>query len=210
MYHLPRRKLNKNVKRAPMLTRTSTILLEGLKDSANDLAWQEFDARYRPILLGVARRLRQSQEDADDAVQETVAAFISQYAQGHYSRDKGRLRDWLCGIMTHKVRDIQRKRLRHRHVSAPQPELIAEVEDDSVRAAMDAEWSEAILRQCLAELRQEVLPRTFEIFDLFVLRQWPACQVARQCGVSVDAVYQNKRRALQRIRELTPRIEAIW
>ena len=28
-----------------MLTRTSTILLEGLKDSANGMAWQEFDAR---------------------------------------------------------------------------------------------------------------------------------------------------------------------
>jgi DNA-directed RNA polymerase specialized sigma24 family protein len=37
---------------------------------------------------------------------------------------------------------------------------------------------------------------------LFALQQWPAEQVARRLGISVDLVYQNKRRMLARIRQL--------
>ncbi len=201
---------SEDMKTGLMLTRTSTILLEGLKDHANQMAWREFDARYRPLLLAVARRLGLAEEDADDAVQETVTAFVAQYAKGRYQREKGRLRDWLCGIMTHKVRDIQRRLLRHRQVASQEACMMAEIEDNSVQAAMEAEWSNAVLRQCLEEIRQEVQPRTFETFELFVLKQWPARQVAQRCGVSSDVVYQNKRRILQRTRELMPRIEEIW
>jgi len=38
-------------------TQTTTKLLEELKDEANADAWNEFDTRYRPILIGFARRL---------------------------------------------------------------------------------------------------------------------------------------------------------
>jgi RNA polymerase sigma factor (sigma-70 family) len=193
-----------------MLTRTSTILLEGLKDSANGAAWQEFDVRYRPLLMAVARRLGLAEDDAEDSVQETMTAFTAQHVEGRYRRDKGRLRDWLCGIMTHKARDIQRRQLRHRPTASQGADPIAEIGDASVQAAMEAEWSNAVLRQCLEEIRQEVQPKTFETFELFVLKQWPAAQTARRCGVSVDVVYQNKRRILQRIRELLPGVEEIW
>ena len=47
-----------------MLTRPTTALLEALLDPADDEIWQDFDRRYRPILIAFARRLGLPDEDA--------------------------------------------------------------------------------------------------------------------------------------------------
>ncbi|MCJ7543287.1 MAG: hypothetical protein MUP47_01770 [Phycisphaerae bacterium] len=49
-----------------MITRTSTELLEGIKDPSNRAAWSELDRRYRPLILAVARRLGLGHDDAED------------------------------------------------------------------------------------------------------------------------------------------------
>jgi len=191
-----------------VITRTSTVLLEGLKDSSSEDAWREFDARYRPLLLAVARRLGLDPVEAEDAVQETLTAFLIEYRQGRYSRDKGRLRDWLGGILTHKVRDAQRRQQRRR---TAEPEAArAESVEATVHAALEQEWSAAVLRQCLHTVSQEVSPSMYESFELFVLQQRPAAEVAQRLGISPESVYQNKRRVLQRIRLLMPEMEAQW
>jgi len=190
-----------------VLTRTSTVLLQGLKDEMNHAAWGEFDARYRPMLMGVARRLGLNDADAEDAAQDVVSACAGDYREGRYQRESGRLRDWLGGIMTHKVRDLQRRRHRHDEVVAARATV---VEDDDVHAAMDEECMQALLRQSLEEVRQSVSPQMYESFELSALQLWPAQQVAQRLGISVDAVYQNKTRVLQRLREILPAMEEIW
>lgn len=193
------------------ITRTSTILLEGLKDRTDDAVWREFDSRYRPILLAVGRRLRLDPSDSEDAAQETLVAFLAEYQSGRYNREAGRLRDWLAGIMTHKVQDSRRRAARQEQAlrdAAQNGELDRRVAD--VQQVMEEEWRAALLRQCLERVRMEVTPQTFESFEMFALQQRPADQVARQLGVSVDVVYQNKRRVLQRIRELLLKLEESW
>jgi RNA polymerase sigma-70 factor (ECF subfamily) len=75
---------------------------------------------------------------------------------------------------------------------------------------MEEEWQAVVLRRCLERVRTEVAPQTIESFEMFALQDRPAEQVARQLGVSVDVVYQNKRRVLLRIRELLPQLEQSW
>jgi len=188
------------------------MLLEGLKDPSSRAHWEEFDCRYRPLLLAVARRLGLNPVDAEDAAQETVTAFLLQYREGRYDREQGRLRDWRSGIMAHKVRDAQRRIHRQKlHVpEAASGEAIEQLADPAVRTTMEQEWSRALLRQCLDEIRREVTPQTFESFELYALHQWPAQQVAKRLGISLDVVYQNKRRVLQRIREILPTMEQTW
>jgi RNA polymerase sigma factor (sigma-70 family) len=193
-----------------VLTRTSTILLEGLKDPTNSAAWQEFDARYRPLLISVGRRLGLSAVDAEDAAQDAVAAFLRDYQQGTYQRARGRLRDWLAGIMSHKVRDLQRRQMRADKTLRQTPPPPPTGEDNRINAIIDDEWGKAALRRCLEEARKQVSPAMYESFELSALQLWPAGLVAKRLGLSVDAVYQNKRRVLQAIRELLPTMEDTW
>ena len=194
-----------------VLTRTSTIFLEGLQDRSNDAVWREFDARYRPLLLSVGRRLGLRHDEAEDAAQEALAAFVVEYRAGRYERGMGRLRDWLAGIMAHKVRDTQRRRMqRDRALERQAQRQAPEADDSAVQRAMEEEWSGAALRRCLEAVREEVAPQMYEAFELTALRQWPAQQAAARLGCSVDLVYQHKHRVLQRMQQMLPTMEEPW
>ncbi len=71
-------------------------------------------------------------------------------------------------------------------------------------------WQQAVLKACLAEAAQEVQPKTYEAFDLYVLQDWPVDAVAAKLGMTENAVYIAKNRVLSRARELLPRMEEIW
>ena len=195
-----------------MITRTSTLFLKRITDLSDHAAWQQFDERYRPILMSVGKRLGLGSIDAEDAAQETLAAFLVDYRAGRYKREMGRLRDWLAGIMSHKVRDSQRRAQRQSALigAAGTAPSVESIEDKSVELAMQKEWLAAALRHTLDLVRQECSPDMFESFELFALQQWPAARVAQRLGISADSVYQNKRRVLLRIRELLPQVEDSW
>ena len=101
-------------------TRTTTHLLEGLFDPAADSVWQEFDRRYRPIIVGLARKMGLADEDAADVAQETLVRFIKAYRAGQYHREKGRLRSWIIGIAIYRIADARRARAARR-VPRPRP-----------------------------------------------------------------------------------------
>jgi RNA polymerase sigma factor (sigma-70 family) len=196
-----------------MQTQTNTTLLLGLKDPRDESAWRQFDHRYRPLILTVARRLGLQDSDAEDAAQETITAFIESYRQEKYQKDKGKLRLWLYGIARHKIRDIIRK-----HTRAEKPitdktnatRFFNQVEDTHIESAWEEEWEKAILRQALEEVRQQINPQMFESFYLYALEQWSAKRVAAHLQISEDLVYQNKRRTLVKLREIMPKMEEIW
>ena len=56
-------------------TTTNTTLLEGLFDPRNVQAWQIFDSRYRPLVIGYAKRRGLQDADAEDLAQVTLTEF---------------------------------------------------------------------------------------------------------------------------------------
>src|SRR3954466_8382347 len=89
---------------------TTSVLLEGLKDSRNDAAWQQYVARYRPIITQYAIRLGLSAADAEDATQQALIEFCTAYQAGKYGRERGGVRDWLFGIVRNQVLNLRRRR----------------------------------------------------------------------------------------------------
>lgn len=196
-----------------MITRTSTALLEGIKDCSDQSSWTEFDSRYRLLIMVVAKKLGLSEADSEDVAQETLAAFVQAYRSGQYNRKRGRLRDWLRGIARHKIRDIQRMQKRCEKLVNAQKNathFISQAQEITLETLWEDECEKAVLRQSLEEVRQQVAPKTFESFQLFALEQWPARRVAKHLQVSEDTVYQSKRRILSRLRKILPQIKEIW
>jgi RNA polymerase sigma-70 factor (ECF subfamily) len=189
-------------------------LLDGLRDPGDRAAWAEFNARYRPPVLAVARRLGLQDADAEDVAQETMAAFVQAYREDRYAREQGALGQWLRGIARNKVRDALRKRGREPLPLADRTDgtgRLERIEDpERLDALWDEEWEKAVLRQCLDEVRREVEPRTYEAFLLVALRAWPARRVAAHLQISEEVVYQAKSRVLARVRELLPQLEKDW
>lgn len=196
-----------------MMTVTNTSLLMGLKDQKNDAVWSEFYARYQPMLHSFARKLGMSDQDAQDAAQETLMAFCSTYREGGYDREKGRLRTWLFGIASHKVRDIQRRGGRERVMmdNAESTAFLNKVPDDEqVSLIWENEWQQAVLKQCMDEVRKQVKPQTMEAFEMFALKGMSAEDVAAKLGMTENAVWIAKNRVLSRLREAQKYMEENW
>jgi len=191
---------------AALGTVTSTTLLEGLMDPANATIWRQWIDRYRPVVVRFARRAGVGQ-DAEDVAQAALTDFARAYREGRYERERGRLRSWLLGIARHHV-------LRWRRERAGDPELVPLAAEraapDPLEALWDEEWRAAVVQQCLLAVRGEFEASTLLAFERFVLGDHPAAEVARELGLSENAVFGAKRRVLRRLRELEPLMNDVF
>lgn len=190
-------------------TRTSTSLLEGLKDLSDQQAWGEFDRRYRPIMLAVARRLGLSDADAADVAQETVLHFVRDYRAGRFDPSRGRLRHWIAGIARHRIGDIQRRAALRGELCGAS--AMAELPDeDRVHAACEQAWREAVLKRAVDELRSTLSgEKSLAVLELLFIRQMSAGQVAAELGMTPQDVYVHKSRLARRLREFIAAQEAL-
>lgn len=191
-----------------MLTRTTTQILESLRDPANADMWQLFDERYRPVLHAFALQRGLADSDAAEVAQTTLAQFTADYSAGRYDRSRGRLSSWILGIASHRIADFGRAKQRHRRdrgESAFEDLASASSAEECWRAAM----RKVILEKALRSLREETRldERTVRAFELCALRGVPAATVAAECDMSVDEVYVAKNRTIKKLREIVERYE---
>lgn len=195
------------------LTTTSTLLLDALRDPSNQGVWQQYVARYRPPLLGYARRLGVSAEDAEDVAQQVLLTFCAAYRDGRYDRERGRLRTWLFAIAYREIMNWHRAARGRPPATGNDADAqrVASLPADSdAEALWEQEWRDTILRACLEQVRTEVHETTYQAFQRFVLDDRPALDVAAELGISQNAVFLAKRRVLQRVKELLPSIEEAY
>ena len=194
-----------------MRTTTTTALLEGLYDVEDGVVWQVFDDRYRPIIVGVCRRLGLSDSEADDTAQETLIQFLRDYREGRYSRDRGRLRSWIVGIARHRVIDYQRARGRRKeklgHSSA------MEVPDEkAVEQLWDQEFERSILRQSVEELRRSTRTseKSIRAFEMVIFDRMAPERVAEDLEMKPHDVYVAKSRVTTKLREIVERLKNLY
>jgi len=195
-------------------TITSASLLEGLRDHANRTLWQQFAARYQPMLVRYARRMGLKDADAEDAAQQTLIAFSAAYREGKYDPLKGRLRVWLFGIARNQIRNLRRRVAQHEQLVADESQntgfFAALPDDDAFERIWEEEWRDAVVRQCLAEVAREFDEQTLQAFELFAWKGLSAKEVADKLAITPNAVFIAKHRVMKRIRTLIPRMEEIW
>lgn len=187
---------------------TTTQLLEGLHAPDNRGAWDEFDRRYRPILVGFLRHMGLNETDAADVAQETLTCFVEDYRARKYDREQGRLRSWLIGIARCRMLDMRRAvgRRRERRGESAIEGLAAEADAESI---WEAEQRRYIFEQAIGELRRSTRfnERTIEAFDRAVLRHEPIERVSAELGLTPQEIYNAKNRVVERLREMVKRYE---
>jgi RNA polymerase sigma factor (sigma-70 family) len=161
------------------------------------VAWEEFHARYRPLIAWAAARCDAGGADLEDVVQEVMLDLFRGQATFRYDRARGRFRDYLFVVTRRKAAQARARRARIGVVTDQVPEPAA---DDALRAEWEAEWQRAVLREALEVVRGEVEETTFRAFVGFGLEGRPAEQVAAELGIAPASVYVYKKRVLRRLR----------
>lgn len=190
---------------------TTSGLLSRLFDPEEEQVWEEFDQRYRPVLLGMGRRLGLHELEADEAAQETLVRFLQAYRAGCYDRQRYRLRAWMSGIARHCIADVHRARAlrgKQRGYSALET-LPVEAELEEI---WDAECRSTMLRRALDALQRDTRlnGRTMTAFRLLVLEQKSPAQVAEELELGIDSVYQAKNRCARKLRPILEELKTIY
>ena len=192
---------------APMNTNTTTLLLQRLHDPSDQGVWEEFDARYRPILIGVGVRLGLTAEEAIESAQETLVQFLKDYREKKYVSDNGRLRSWLMGICRHRIMDAHR--LKARGAGGRGDSVISKLPDErAMTVTWEREQQRAIFKRAFHMLREggRIADRTLQVFELVVIKGVPAGTVADISGVEVAEVYRIKNRVTLKLREIVEQL----
>lgn len=186
-----------------MQTFTTTIMLQRLHDQKDDAIWDEFDARYRPILTGIGTQLGLNPDEAAEVAQETLMHFMRDYRAHKYNAENGRLRAWLIGICRHRIMDSHRSRKKH-HADHGNSMISILPNEKQMQITWDMEQQRVIYQRAMQQLLSggRINPRTTEIFELVALKNVPVQSVAEQFGIEIDEVYRIKNRVTKRLREI--------
>jgi RNA polymerase sigma-70 factor (ECF subfamily) len=197
-------RVTQDVQNLVLMSTTQATLLERLRNGSAVLAWEEFFQRYGRAIYALARSRGCSAQTAEDVVQEVLLAIFEQHEVFEYDPSCGRFRDWLAAVVRNVVATRRRRPSQRVRGEGGDSEMESEPEaaEASPEAGLEAAFERAMLAVLLAVVRQEVTPETYQAFELSVLHELPAREVAEITGLSRNAVYLARRRVLRRLRDL--------
>ncbi len=177
---------------------TSLTLLDRLRRPGNPDAWNRFVRLYAPLFVRWAQLQDFQGADAEDLAQIVLVKLI-RLLPGYERRDGRTFRGWLFTICRNEGRDF---RSRPSTRALPGPDGLSTVAVPPPSEDPDeGEYRRHLVRRALELVRPDFAPATWTAFSRFVLDGCPAPEVARELGVSANAVYLARNRVLTRVRE---------
>jgi RNA polymerase sigma factor (sigma-70 family) len=182
-----------------METRGSVIL--GVCQS-DPKRWAEFDAIYRPILMGFLRKQRLNESEADEVVQDTFLKLLSKIQT--YDRTKCRFRTWLFRVTYNTLVDhARRKAAYQKAVHGWAATVLRATPSDSMvlEEEFQRHHQKKILAHALKAVRKEVAPKAWTCFQQRLLRNRPAAEIAAELDIKANVVYVNACRVMKLVRD---------
>lgn len=196
---------------------TRGSLLSRLKDWEDSASWRDFFETYWRLIYSFAKQRGLSHEESQEAVQETVVAVAKAIGTFEYDPKVCRFKTWLLGVTRSKIANQFARRARLPAMVERHPDdgsgtdLLHQLPDDQHEQwdrIWDLEWEKNLMQMAIQRVKRRVSIEQFQMFDLFVLKQWPAREVAKTLGVSIGHVYVAKHRVARLVRKELEAIEA--
>jgi len=193
---------------------TQASLLSRLKQGDDNESWQEFYRIYGKLVRDFAIQAGLTDSEADEVVQETAIAMSRHLPEYRYDPKVCRFKTWLLNQASWRIKDQLKKRKKEpawlRAQSNPSAPSAAPKSDDSSRtstlqripdkaathldALFETEWRRNLFDAALERVKQKFSLKQFQIFDLLVVKEWRASDVAHSLGVTLANVYVTRHR----------------
>lgn len=184
---------------------TSLSLLDRLQQGPNDDAWQRMVEVYSPLIHAWLRRYTLRDQDIEDLAQEVLSIVVRKLPEFERRPQVGSFRRWLRSIAVNCLRDFWRAQ-RYRPRTTGEHgfgEVLDQLEDSqsALSKLWDKEHDEHVTRHLLEKIRPRFEERTWLAFEQVALQGMPPDDVARDLGMSVNAVFIAKSRVLHQLRQ---------
>jgi RNA polymerase sigma factor (sigma-70 family) len=176
---------------------TRWSLLSRLRSWDDQASWQEFFDTYWKLIYGVAIKAGLTDAEAQDVVQETVITVAKNLDQFKMDPAHGSFKGWLMHTTRWRIADQFRKRTpglgdgaaAHNGERTDTVERVPDPSGVSLEAVWNDEWEKNLLAVATENVKNQVSPEEYQMFDLCSLRQCPVKEVAAKLGVKVWKVY---------------------
>jgi len=199
----------------PIPTRYS--LLSRLKNWEDDESWREFFDTYWRLIYAVALKSGLTDAEAQEVVQETIICVAKNIQKFKRDRKLGSFKGWLRNLTHWRIADQLRKRIKVlRNDMALESQSLSALDEipgqtmDSAESDWESEWQRNLLKTALEQVKRHVREEQYQLFDLYVIRQWPVDRITQTLNVSATRVYLAKYRITRRLKKEVRRLEARW
>jgi RNA polymerase sigma factor (sigma-70 family) len=196
---------------------TRYSLLSRLQNWEDQESWRVFFDTYWRLIYSVALKSGLTQTEAEEVVQETIICVAKNIQKFKRDPKRGSFKGWLRNLTRWRIADQFRKRTRPLPGESGEtvrthqpPEEIPESADNNEGPDWDHEWRSHLLKVALQRVKQRVSEEQFQLFDLYVTREWPIPRVCQTLGVSKTQVYLAKLRITRLLRKEVARLEKEW
>ena len=171
---------------------------------------------YRNLIYGVAMKYGLSDADAQDIIQETMRSVTGKLKEFNYDPKVGSFKGWLLQNARWRILELlrQQKPMFQRPSTSGDDtrrtgtmERVPDPSGNDLDEVWEGEWQRTLLDRAMAKVKQEVRPLQYQIFDCYVIKQWPVEKVTKALGVSATQAYLAKLRVGKKLRDEVRRLE---
>lgn len=181
---------------------TPRSLLVRLADQPEEADWRRWVDLYQPFITRWLGQAGVPSHDAADLSQDVLTAVVKDVSGFQHSERTGAFRKWLRTVVVNRTRGYWRKRNAHPRQAA-ESAVLDQLEDPAsgLSGQWDHEHDVHVTTQLLSALEGEFAPATWQAFRHQVVGGVKAADVARELGLTVNAVLIAKSRVLRRFRQ---------
>lgn len=187
------------------MNETSLSLLQQMRQSPEQDAWDRLHKLYEPLLRKWLVRYELQSSDADDVTQDVLLAISKDIGRFDHNGRPGAFRAWMKGILVNRLRKFWHARDRRATASGHSDihRRLAELDDPSSQMSRiwNAEHDQHVLVQLMKMVEPRVEPSTWAAFRMTAFEGVKPQVVADQLGISLNAVLIAKSRVLSRLRQ---------
>lgn len=182
---------------------TDLTLLEKIVEG-DEISWNRFSEIYSPLIRMCGKDWGLGEEECDELLQEVLLSFFKASRGFRYDKSKGKFRNYLRTAVRNQTFRILKKREEKAGARLPESEALL---DFAFEEKWEVEWHDYLFSEVLQLLRQEMEPLAFEAFYRYAILEEPPALVASLLGLSTNAVYIHKCRAMDLLRRTVKKLE---
>jgi RNA polymerase sigma-70 factor (ECF subfamily) len=191
--------------------------LSRLKDWEDKRSWREFFNTYWKLIYSVGVKAGLTEEEAQDLVQETMLSVAKQMPSFRYDPKKGSFKAWLMKIIQRRLIDYWRKRppwagekssAQDNTARTSTTNQIPTPREFNMESIWNEEWQKNLVGAAMENVKRKITPRQYQIFDLYVIKEWTVRDVTQTLHVSAAQVYLAKLRVSRLVQAEVRRLES--
>ena len=184
---------------------TSVSLLERLCFQPDEDSWKRFVDLYAPLIRGWLRHYSVMAEDAEDLAQEVMAVVVGELTRFQHNHRRGAFRSWLRTVTVNQLRSLWRTRQGPGAATgnSEMARMLDELADpnSSLSLLWDQQHDQHVVDRLMALIQPQFEPATWQAFRRVAIDGMKAATVAKELGISVNAVFLAKSRVINRLRQ---------